>query len=139
MRTLLVSVVTCLCLFVFAVPVFAQRNTIPPRAAQPAQGAAALCDPATGVCNTEVGQVPIDPAGIVIYAQKLAIPIGGAIALLLIIWGGFRIIVSNGSVEEVQKGRETIYYAIIGLVLIIFSVIIIQVIGQGILQVPFFG
>ena len=43
------------------------------------------------------------------------------LALIFIIIGGFRILVAGGNDENVTKGRKTIVYAIIGLVIIFFA------------------
>lgn len=50
---------------------------------------------------------------------------GGAIALLFIIIGGFRFIISMGNPEGVEKARHTVLYAILGLIIIFLSYIIV--------------
>jgi hypothetical protein len=47
------------------------------------------------------------------------------IAVVFVIVGGFRILTAGGNEENVTKGRKTIIYAIIGLVVIFFSKIIV--------------
>ncbi len=98
------------------------------------------CDAATQTCQTDIGAVPTDTFGFVSVILNFAVGIGGLLALILIIWGGFRISTSNGNIEEVAKGREIITYSIVGLILILFAVIIVRVVGPGgILGVPDFG
>ncbi len=104
-----------------------------------AQNPAPPCDEQAGTCPTDIGPIPLDAGGFVMALLKYAVGFGGGLALLLIIWGGFRIITSNGNTEEVSKGKEIITYAIVGLILILFAVVIVKVIGVGILQLPFFG
>ena len=65
--------------------------------------------------------------------------IGGIIAFLLIVFGGFQIILSGGSPERVKAGKEMITSAIAGLLLIIFAVFILRLIGYDILNIPGFG
>ena len=65
--------------------------------------------------------------------------IGGLIAFLLIVFGGFQIILSGGNPERVKAGKEMITSAIAGLVLIIFAVFILKLIGVDILKIPGFG
>ncbi len=64
--------------------------------------------------------------------------IGGLVAFLLIVFGGFQIILSGGNPERVKAGKEMITSAIAGLFLIVFSVIILKLIGYDILQIPGF-
>jgi hypothetical protein len=74
----------------------------------------------------------------VAWILKFAIGIGGGIAFLLIIWGGFQIILSAGNPEKVKAGKEIITAAIAGLLLIIFSVFILRLIGYDIIGIPGF-
>ena len=68
----------------------------------------------------------------------IAIGLGGAIAFLLIVFGGFQIILSAGNPDRVKAGKEMITSAIAGLLLIIFSVFILRLIGHDILEIPGF-
>lgn len=47
------------------------------------------------------------------------------IAVIFVIVGGFRIMMAGGNEENVTKGRKTIIYAIIGLVVIFFARVIV--------------
>lgn len=69
---------------------------------------------------------------------KYAMGIGGIVAFLLIVVGGFQIILSSGNPERVKAGKEIITSAIAGLLLIIFSVFILRLIGYDILRIPGF-
>jgi len=64
--------------------------------------------------------------------------IGGVIAFILIVIGGFQIILSAGNPERVKAGKEMITSAIAGLLLIIFAVFILKLIGVDILKIPGF-
>ncbi len=44
---------------------------------------------------------------------------GGAIAVIYVVYGGFKYVTSAGNAEKASSGRQTIFYALIGLVLII--------------------
>jgi hypothetical protein len=50
----------------------------------------------------------------------------GAVALLMFVWGGILWMTSQGSSEKVKKGKETITWAIFGLLAIFFSYAVIQ-------------
>jgi len=65
--------------------------------------------------------------------------IGGVIAFILIIIGGFQIILSAGNPDRIKAGKEMITSAIAGLLLIIFAVFILRLIGYDILKIPEFG
>jgi hypothetical protein len=47
------------------------------------------------------------------------------IAVVFVIVGGFRILAAGGNEENVTKGRKTIIYAIIGLIVIFFARVIV--------------
>jgi len=52
--------------------------------------------------------------------------IGGAVAVIMIIVGGFRYVTSSGSPEATKSARSTIIYAIIGLVIMALAQIIVH-------------
>lgn len=53
----------------------------------------------------------------------------GILLVAIIIYAGFRIIVSQGEEDELTKGRTMIVYAIIGIVIIFLSYTIVGFIG----------
>ena len=50
----------------------------------------------------------------------------GAIAVVMIIIGGFRYVISAGNAEQAKSARNTILYAIIGLVIVALAQIIVH-------------
>lgn len=46
---------------------------------------------------------------------------GGMIAVFYVIYGGFKYVTSSGNAEKASTGRQTIFYALIGLVLIVVA------------------
>ena len=60
--------------------------------------------------------------------------LGGMVALLFIIWGGFRYMTAQGDPKSISAARGTIVSAIIGLILLA-SVIVILVIIQGVFKI----
>lgn len=88
---------------------------------------------------TVIGCVPIEPAGLIKSFTKLATGAGGGIALLMMIFGAFRMITSAGNPETIKKGQEQFASAVIGLLFIIFSVLLLEIIGVDILNLPGFG
>lgn len=50
----------------------------------------------------------------------------GAISVIMIIYGGFRYITSGGSSEGVGAAKNTLIYAIIGLIIVALAQVIVQ-------------
>jgi len=62
---------------------------------------------------------------------KNAFTFAGIIALILLIFGGFRFIVAAGSgdAKQMEQGKKAITTAIIGLIVIATSLLLVQMIG----------
>jgi hypothetical protein len=82
---------------------------------------------------TALGCLPNDPRDFVIWILGRAIGIGGGIAFLLMIFGGFQVLTSAGNPERLSSGKDIIGSALAGLLLIIFSLFILELIGVDIL------
>lgn len=65
----------------------------------------------------------------------------GAVALILIMVSGVKFLFSGGDAKQVEGARNTMTYAIIGLVIVLFSFFIINIIAQvtGVGCIKFFG
>lgn len=50
----------------------------------------------------------------------------GAVSVLMIIIGGFRYVISGGDSNGIQGAKNTIIYALVGLVIVLFSQIIVR-------------
>jgi hypothetical protein len=87
---------------------------------------------------TAIGCIPTSPTGLFTKIFSLGIGIAGGIAFLLILFGGFQILVSAGNPEQLNEGRELVSSAVAGLLLIIFSVFLLRLIGYDILRIPGF-
>lgn len=59
-------------------------------------------------------------------AFNLFLMISGAVALLIITVAGFRISISRGDPGTITKSKNTIIFAMIGLVVIAFSAVIVR-------------
>lgn len=93
------------------------------------------CDPSKEI-ETSLGCVNVDtPTAFVLWFLRFAIGIGGGIAFLLMLFGVFQIITSSGNPERLKAGQETITSAVIGLLMIIFSLFLLRLIGIEILQI----
>ncbi len=60
--------------------------------------------------------------------------LAGPVAILFIVIGGTSYVISHGKQESMEKAKKTITWAIIGLVVIIFSYSIIQAVIGFVLQ-----
>jgi hypothetical protein len=69
----------------------------------------------------------------------VGIGMAGGIAFLYFIYGAFLFMTSAGNAEKVTQGKEIIVSALSGLILIIFSVFLLNIIGVQILDLPFFA
>ena len=70
-------------------------------------------------------------SGLIIGLIDIALAIAGMIAVLYLIVGGVRYITAHGNEEQAEGAKKTITHAIIGLVIIILSFVIIQVISNA--------
>lgn len=97
-------------------------------------------DAPTGDSWTAIGCITTsDPQAFVAWLLARAIGIAGGIAFLLMIFAGLQIITSSGDPEKLKSGKEMLTSAIIGLIVIIFSIFLLKVIGYDILRLPGFA
>jgi type IV secretory pathway VirB2 component (pilin) len=62
---------------------------------------------------------------------NVVLGLAGAVAVAFIVFGGIKYMLSQGEANEVKKSKDTILYAIIGLVVVIVSFMLINyVIGK---------
>ncbi|MBI3290139.1 hypothetical protein HYZ78_01955 [Candidatus Microgenomates bacterium] len=95
--------------------------------------------PACSDVDTAIGTIPTcDLNAFARWFIGWAVGIGGGIAFLLILLGGFRIMSSGGNPDQIKAGKEQLTAAITGLLFIIFSVFLLRLIGVQILHIPGF-
>jgi hypothetical protein len=88
-----------------------------------------ICDTALGPINVSTG------ASFVTALFRVILSLVGGIALLIIIYSGYSFTISQGNPEKIKAAQETLTSAIIGLVFIILSTTILQIIGVDILGI----
>ena len=88
--------------------------------------------------DTALGCIPTNPQKFVEDFFPWAIGIAGTAAFLLLAFGAFSHITAAGNPEKLQKSKETITAAIAGLVIIIFSVLLLGIITGDVLGIPGF-
>lgn len=87
--------------------------------------------------NTAVGCIGVtNPTTLLSFILPWAIGVGGGTSLILIIVAGFLVMTSGGDPQKARAGKDLLGSAIAGLILIIFSVYILNVIGIRILKIP---
>jgi len=68
----------------------------------------------------------LGPTGIVTQITQTIIYITGAISVIMIVIGGLKYVLSAGDSSGVQSAKNTILYAIIGLVVTLFAQVIVS-------------
>lgn len=65
--------------------------------------------------------------------------VAGGIAFLMFIYGASLVMTSAGDPLKLENGKDIVTSAIIGLLLVIFSVFLLRTIGFQVFQIPGFG
>lgn len=89
--------------------------------------------------KTAIGCIHTNPGDLIADVLKFALGIGGGLAFLMMILGAFQMLTSAGNPDTLQAGRERLTSAVIGLLIVIFAVLLLQIIGFDILNLPGFG
>jgi hypothetical protein len=55
---------------------------------------------------------------------------GGAVTIMFIIIGGLKLITSGGEPDKIKSGKQTLLFAIIGLVVVVLARVIIEIVLQ---------
>lgn len=90
----------------------------------------AACDLlGNGTVNTGGGITPsgTDINGVISGFIQLAIEIAGLVSLVFVIFGGYKFITSQGDAQKAAGARSTITYALIGLVIVLFSWLLVNI------------
>lgn len=91
------------------------------------------------VCDTAIGPIDTNFPDLIKKIFAVLLSLSGGIAVLLIIAAGYALITSSGNPEKTQAAKERLTSAIVGLLFIIFSFVILEVIGVSILKIPGIG
>lgn len=94
--------------------------------------------PVNGV-NSAVGCIPTnDLPTFLSFTLKWVLGIAGGIIFLMFLLTGYTFLTSSGNPEKLQAAKENLVSIFSGLILIFFSLILLQTIGADILQLPTF-
>jgi hypothetical protein len=92
----------------------------------------------TGI-DTAIGCIPLgNSTEFLGFLLRWGLGVGGGVAFLLILYAGFQITTSAGNPQQLQAGKEMLTAAIAGLMLLIFSVFLLELIGVKIFDLPGF-
>jgi hypothetical protein len=87
--------------------------------------------------STAIGCIPVgNRDDFLAFILKWALGIAGGVAFILIIYSGFLYMTSGGDKQKVQAAKELMTAAISGLLLLIFSVFLLDLFGVRILRIP---
>lgn len=88
---------------------------------------------------TAIGCIHTQPKLLVEDFLRFATGIGGGLAFMMMLFGAFQMLTSGGNPQNLQGGREVFQNALIGLLFVIFSVLLMKIIGIDILSIPGFS
>lgn len=88
-----------------------------------------------GGVDSGLGCLPTDFRDLAAWVLSIALGIGGALAVGLIIMSGYKIMTSQGDPDKLEEGKGTLTAAISGLLFIVFSVTIYRLIATNLLNI----
>lgn len=74
-------------------------------------------------------------ADIIVTATRYLLGLVGFLAMAALVWGGVLYIISLGNDQYVQQAKKVIFWAIVGLIIIMLSYVILSTVS-GFLGVP---
>lgn len=89
--------------------------------------------------DTAIGTINTTPQGFLTSLFSTVLYVAGVGAVIIIVYGGYLFMTSRGDKEKIAGARETITAAVLGLLFIIFSIVILKIIGVDILRIPGLG
>lgn len=78
-----------------------------------------------GANNVQTGSSKTLPENIE-QVTNLLLFLLGAVAVIMLVIGGFKFVTSNGSAEQVKSAKNTVMYAIVGLVVAIVAYAVVR-------------
>lgn len=88
---------------------------------------------------TVLGCIPTDSGAFVQIILQTAVKMIGGVAFLALLYGGFLLLTSGGDIQKINQGKTIVTSAVVGTLLILFSVFLLRLIGLEILKIPGFG
>ena len=123
---LLLAVMMVLPLFFVAGTTMAQGFGGPPDIQGGLCGGADLIWGGGNDCSSATGEAPDTINSAVSLVINIFSWIVGVVSVIMIIYGGFRYITSGGASDSVSSAKNTILYAIVGLVIVALAQVIVK-------------
>jgi len=82
---------------------------------------------------------PRDPRSVVMEMVKYALTLLGMIFMLLVFIGGYWYLTSHGEEDKINKAKNTIGAAIIGLVIVLLSYGVVQFVSSKLVETTGYG
>jgi hypothetical protein len=73
---------------------------------------------------------PDDIGKVLLAAVEILLRFGGLIAIFLVVYGGFKYIISQGDSEKTKTARQTIVNSMIGLTITLMATLIVSFLGR---------
>lgn len=89
--------------------------------------------------QTAIGCLDTQADILVSQIVDLIIKVGGAVAFLFLLTGAFKLITSGGDPDNLTEAKHIITSSLAGLLLIVFSVVILRIVGVDVLGIPGLG
>lgn len=85
----------------------------------------------SGQTSTVCKSTGDDAKGVISTVVNLLLYILGAVAVIMIIVGGFMYVTSGGDAGGVKKAKDTIFYAVIGLIVALLAYAIVNFVAKS--------
>lgn len=110
---------------IISAPVLAYQNV---GAQIPEESKSAACSGITGASDVscEPAQSERTVRSLLSTAINLLSWVVGIVAIIMIIIGGFKFVTSNGDANAVTSARNTIIYALVGVVIVVFAQLLVR-------------
>ncbi|MBI4225829.1 hypothetical protein HY612_01830 [Candidatus Roizmanbacteria bacterium] len=79
--------------------------------------------------------VPTDAGAFIGGAIRIFLIVAGMALFLYLLWGAFDWITSGGEKEKLEKARNKMTHAVVGIILVIFALALFEVIAGNILKI----
>jgi hypothetical protein len=84
-----------------------------------------------GGCKLDTGFPEVIPR-IAFALFEILLRVAGIAAVMFIVYGGFQYLISTGEPDKAKNARTTIINAVIGLLIVIFSTVIVNLVANNI-------
>ncbi len=86
-------------------------------------------------CGSDGTGTTSDLAKIISNITTWILGFAGTIAVLFIIWGGIQYITAAGNEKQAESAKQTLTYAVLGLIVILLAYVIVQLVVQAMIPI----